>query len=115
MTADLKPENLLLDVNQNIKIIDFGFVNVFNPEEKLGTFCGSPYYASPGIHNSDLLEMITGRKYIGPEVDIWSLGVILFTLLGGHLPFHDQNTPDLFKRISSANYTIPSYFSEGRN
>ena len=57
-------------------------------------------------------EMINGKKYTGPEVDIWSMGVILFTLLGGYLPFHDQNTPELFKRISSANYKIPDYFSE---
>lgn len=63
---DLKPENLLLDDKKRIKIIDFGFVNMFAPNEMLNTFCGSPYYAAP--------EMILGKHYEGPEVDVWSLG-----------------------------------------
>ena len=80
---DLKPENLLLDEQKNIKIIDFGFGNTFKSEHLLDTFCGSPFYAAP--------EMILGKRYEGPEVDMWSLGVILFALLCGHLPFDDEN------------------------
>lgn len=101
--SDLKPENLLLDADLNIKVIDFGFVNLFDPEDYLNTFCGSPFYASP--------EMILGKQYVGPEVDVWSLGVILFALLGGHLPFRDSNSTELYRKIANAIYTMPDYFS----
>lgn len=98
---DLKPENLLLDENKCIKIIDFGFGNNFSTEGLLDTFCGSPFYAAP--------EMILGKKYEGPEVDMWSLGVILFALLCGHLPFDDDNIKELYKKIASGTYTSPDY------
>lgn len=101
---DLKPENLLLDDNKNIKIIDFGFSNTFQPNHLLNTFCGSPFYAAP--------EMILGKRYEGPEVDMWSLGVILFALLCGHLPFDDDDVKELYRKISSASYVTPSYLSD---
>ena len=102
---DLKPENLLLDETKQIHIIDFGFGNTFNPHGLLDTFCGSKYYAAP--------EMILGKRYEGPEVDIWSLGVILYALLCGHLPFDDDHVPELYRKISSGAYVLPDYLSPG--
>uniref|UniRef100_A0A8C5XHB2 non-specific serine/threonine protein kinase n=1 Tax=Microcebus murinus TaxID=30608 RepID=A0A8C5XHB2_MICMU len=72
-------ENLLLDADMNIKIADFGFSNEFTVGSKLDTFCGSPPYAAP--------ELFRGKKCDGPEVDVWGLGVILYTLASGSLPF----------------------------
>ncbi|TPX71481.1 hypothetical protein SpCBS45565_g01165 [Spizellomyces sp. 'palustris'] len=101
---DLKPENLLLDNERNIKIIDFGFVKLYDRNDQLNTFCGSPFYASP--------EMIMGKQYMGPEVDVWSMGVILFALLNGHLPFRDPNTTELYKKIAAGQYeTRTQYMS----
>ncbi|XP_039142469.1 SNF1-related protein kinase catalytic subunit alpha KIN10-like [Dioscorea cayenensis subsp. rotundata] len=102
---DLKPENLLLDTKDNVKIADFGLSNVMRDGHFLKTSCGSPNYAAP--------EVISGRLYAGPEVDVWSCGVILYALLCGTLPFDDENIPNLFKKIKSGIYTLPSHLSTG--
>lgn len=102
---DLKPENLLLDSKSNVKIADFGLSNVMRDGHFLKTSCGSPNYAAP--------EVISGKLYAGPEVDVWSCGVILYALLCGSLPFDDENIPNLFKKIKGGIYTLPSHLSPG--
>ncbi|KAK9323735.1 kinase-like domain-containing protein [Lipomyces orientalis] len=102
---DLKPENLLLDENLNVKIADFGLSNIMTDGNFLKTSCGSPNYAAP--------EVISGKLYAGPEVDVWSCGVILYVMLCGRLPFDDEFIPTLFKKINGGVYTLPSYLSPG--
>jgi len=101
---DLKPENLLLDNDNNIKIADFGLSNVTVDGDFLKTSCGSPNYAAP--------EVISGNLYAGPEVDVWSCGVILYALLCGTLPFDDESIPSLFRKIKSGMYSLPSHLSQ---
>ncbi|KAJ3104865.1 SIK kinase 3, partial [Phlyctochytrium bullatum] len=100
---DLKAENLLLDSNMNVKIADFGFSNQFNPGQRLNTWCGSPPYAAP--------ELFQGKEYSGPEVDIWSLGVVLYVLVCGALPFDGSTLPKLRARVLAGKFKVPFYMS----
>ncbi|KAL5741305.1 hypothetical protein ACOSP7_028037 [Xanthoceras sorbifolium] len=102
---DLKPENLLLDSKCNVKIADFGLSNVMRDGHFLKTNCGSPNYAAP--------EVISEKLYAGPEVDVWSCGVILYALLCGSLPFDVENLPNLYRKIKSGTYVLPSNISPG--
>jgi len=114
----------------NIKIADFGFSNEFVPGNKLDTFCGSPPYAAPELFQGHyykkrassalnvvkkfvktLLILVSGKKYDGPEVDVWSLGVILYTLVSGSLPFDGTTLRELRERVLRGKYRIPFYMS----
>ncbi|CAE6404422.1 unnamed protein product [Rhizoctonia solani] len=100
---DLKPENILIDWSgpiPDVKVIDFGLSNVMTDGDFLRTSCGSPCYACP--------EVISAKVYAGPEVDVWSIGVILYLMLAGRLPFEDENTHVLMDKICTGRYHMPS-------
>ena len=101
---DLKPENLLLGKGNILKIIDFGLSNYFNGKKLLHTPCGSPCYASP--------EMVSGKKYNGFNIDIWSSGIILFAMICGFLPFEDKDNDILFKKILKCKIEYPKFISK---
>ncbi|XP_069569745.1 serine/threonine-protein kinase SIK1 isoform X1 [Brachyistius frenatus] len=101
---DLKTENLLLDANMNIKLADFGFGNFYNAREPLSTWCGSPPYAAP--------EVFEGKEYEGPQLDIWSLGVVLYVLVCGSLPFDGPSLPALRQRVTEGRFRIPFFMSQ---
>jgi len=102
---DLKPENILLDRDLNLKLIDFGLcAKPFGGmESHLQTSCGSPTYAAP--------ELIKGQQYLGSQVDVWSMGVLLYALLCGFLPFDCDNIESLYKKILSGRYEEPPWLS----
>lgn len=128
---DLKPENLLLDGKDHVKLADFGLSNIMRDGHFLKTSCGSPNYAAPEVISGAPLPLSprcaaprcallaatngarAGKLYAGPEVDVWSCGVILYALLCGSLPFDDENIPNLFKKIKNGVYTLPTYLSPG--
>lgn len=100
---DLKPENLLLDANGNIKISDFGLSNMIEPGKLLDSFCGSPLYAAP--------EILLAERYVGPPIDVWSIGVILFALLCGHLPWNGESQAEISHNSIKGIYEDPHEIS----
>jgi serine/threonine-protein kinase HSL1 (negative regulator of Swe1 kinase) len=108
---DLKPENILLTKDDKIKIADFGMAALHqSPDHKLKTSCGSPHYAAP--------ELIRGVTYHGDKIDIWSLGVILYAMLAGRLPFDVEGITSrdwlgpLLSKIRKGQYEMAPEFSE---
>src|SRR4051812_33545315 len=102
---DLKIENILISKTGDIKIIDFGLSNLFSPLGHLKTFCGSLYFAAP--------ELLQAKQYTGPEVDIWSFGIVLYVLVCGKVPFDDQSMPQLHAKIKRGVVDYPQWLSAG--
>ena len=94
----MKPENILLDGDNNVKLADFGLSNIMKDGIFLYSSCGSPNYAAP--------ELISGKYYNGASIDIWSCGVILYTLLTGSLPFNEKATAKLYQKIKECKYRM---------
>ena len=104
---DIKCENIIIEENTKIiKILDFGLSNTYGdkPNEMLSTACGSPCYAAP--------EMLCGKLYKGSCVDIWSAGVVLFTMICGFLPFLEESNKEMYKKIIEGKYSIPPHVSK---
>ena len=101
MHRDLKIENILLDKSGKIKLIDFGLATLYSPEPTaaLLTNCGSVYFAAP--------ELLNKQHYQGPEVDVWALGVILYVMLCGKMPFEDRDLTVLYQKIRNADWKSP--------
>ncbi|KAJ0399437.1 hypothetical protein P43SY_005376 [Pythium insidiosum] len=109
---DLKPENLLLDENGDLKISDFGLSALYDGGGEGGensrasllhTTCGTPNYVAP--------EVLADKGYDGRAADVWSIGVILYVLLAGFLPFDEPTMSALFRKIQKAEFSYPSWFT----
>lgn len=100
---DLKPENLLIDASRNIKLADFGMAALQPAGRWLSTSCGSPHYAAP--------EIIYGRQYRGATADIWSVGIILFAMLNGFLPFDGGDLASTLRLVKKGSYHLPTTLS----
>ncbi|CAJ0898030.1 14008_t:CDS:10, partial [Entrophospora sp. SA101] len=98
---DLKIENILISKSGSIKIIDFGLSNLYSPRSHLSTFCGSLYFAAP--------ELLNAKLYTGPEVDVWSFGIVLYVLVCGKVPFDDQSMPALHAKIKKGVVEYPGW------
>ena len=86
-------------------IIDFGLSNLYDPAQHLSTFCGSLYFAAP--------ELLNAKVYTGPEVDVWSFGVVLYVLVCGKVPSDDQSMPVLHAKIKRGLVEYSDWLSAG--
>ncbi|KAL6637256.1 hypothetical protein ACP70R_024828 [Stipagrostis hirtigluma subsp. patula] len=104
---DVKPQNVLLDADGNLKVSDFGLAALpdsLRDDGRLHTACGTPAFAAP--------EVLRRKAYDGAKADAWSCGVILFTLLAGRLPFDDSNIADMCRKAHRREYAVPRWVSQ---
>ena len=105
---DLKLENILMsDTDGKIKIADFGLSNTSIVGRSMGTACGTPSYLAPEQIERD------GNHHVGPPADLWSMGVILYAMVAGFLPFEAKGTAALYKKILGRDFSFTDYFSDG--
>ncbi|KAG8900876.1 serine/threonine-protein kinase KIN2, partial [Tulasnella sp. 417] len=100
---NLKIENILISQTGNIKITDLCVANLWDPNSLLTTFCGSHYFPAP--------ELLNACAYTGPEVDVWSFGVVLYVLVCGRVPFDDRSMPALHAKIKRGEVDYPMWLS----
>jgi serine/threonine protein kinase len=108
---DIKLENIIIDEKNNVKIIDFGFGTISQSTKLLNFFCGTPSYMPP--------EIVKKKDYIGSSADIWSIGILLYTLVCGSFPFRGKNIykrlaiteKELYSKISKGVYIVPETIS----
>ena len=96
-------ENIMVSKLGDIKFVGFNVSNLFSHQSYLSTFCGSLYFPAP--------ELLESNPYIGPEVDIWSFGVVLYVLVCGRVPFDDGSRPSWSQKINNGSVKFPRWLS----
>jgi serine/threonine protein kinase len=100
---DIKLENIFLSSSGEVKITNFDLSAVFDPAGHLSTACGTSYFPAP--------EMLSGKSYVGPEVDIWGFGVVLYTLVCGRVPFDDHSIEAVHVKVRRGFVQYPYHLS----
>ncbi|KAK1395342.1 Protein kinase domain-containing protein [Heracleum sosnowskyi] len=98
---DLKPDNVLFDEWNRLKLADFGSAECVRENELLSGVVGTPYYVAP--------EVLSGRNY-NEKVDVWSAGVILYVMLTGVAPFYGNSATEIFDAVLRANLRFPARY-----
>ena len=102
---DIKFDNVLIDNKNNVKIIDFGFASLDSYEQKTRLFCGTPSYMAP--------EIVKRKDYCAVNADVWALGILLYAMLCGRMPFKGFNDKELYRKIEKGSFALPGHFQEG--
>ena len=97
---DVKLDNILIDESHNVKVIDFGFATIEQPNTQLKSFCGTPSYMAP--------EIVLKKPYNGKPADVWALGILLYALVTGKFPFKGISDKDLYRKIAKGVFTFPN-------
>jgi serine/threonine protein kinase len=100
---DIKLDNILLDCEKGVKICDFGVSKIIKKGQVIQEQCGTPAYLAP--------EIIIDKGYEGYFVDLWSLGILLFAIICGTVPFKAPNLEELHKLILKGEFVFPEYVS----